>query len=282
MFWNKNKIPDLKLEADEDRDIDYFTMEDEKESQEEKEETIKEELHSEESTNLEQEEIKEAAFEESDDSIEDEENNDEEETQKKTLVTRIIDIYNEKNITIINKILNILIITIVIISALIITDVVLVSRSGKGPYFALNTKTHKDGGTKEYYGLGYKVIKYNEEEGRKDTIIGNWSLNYDTTPLKITILDLALEFNNDIKSSLDAYMNKYLKVSGKISKIEEDKITLIYKDDEQKYTTKLTCNILNGSQKYKKNDSVTIVGTLYNYHKDNTLKLDMKNCYLKK
>ena len=40
----------------------------------------------------------------------------------------------------------------------------------------IRTSIYKDGGTKEYYGLGYKVIKYNQIEGRRDTQIGLWNL----------------------------------------------------------------------------------------------------------
>ena len=39
--------------------------------------------------------------------------------------------------------------------------------------------TYNDGGTKIYYGLGYKVIKYHQTQGRRDMEIGNWSLKYN-------------------------------------------------------------------------------------------------------
>lgn len=40
----------------------------------------------------------------------------------------------------------------------------------KRPIFAVKTGILKDGGTTFYNGLGYKVIKYNELEGRKDVV----------------------------------------------------------------------------------------------------------------
>ena len=45
--------------------------------------------------------------------------------------------------------------------------------------FIIKTHTYNDGGTKEYYGLGYKVIKYNQVQGRRDKVIGSWKLKYN-------------------------------------------------------------------------------------------------------
>ena len=250
MFWNKDKIPNLKLEEE---DQDLFKID-----EEEIEEAVLEEISQEKSKLEEVEEI---------------------ELEKKE---QLPGLHTENNIKKMNKILNLAMIIVIIFSTLIITDVILVSRIGKGPYFALKTKTYNDGGTKVYYGLGYKVIKYDQKDGRKDIVLGNWQLKYDTTPIKTTILDLALDFNNNLEEALSIYMNHYLKVSGKIEKIEKDQITLIYKDEEKKYMTRLICNILNNSSKYHENDSIELLGTLYNYTKENHLKLYMKNCYIKK
>ena len=216
MFWNKDKIPNLKLEEE---DQDLFKID-----EEEIEEAVLEEISQEKSKLEEVEEI---------------------ELEKKE---QLPGLHTENNIKKMNKILNLAMIIVIIFSTLIITDVILVSRIGKGPYFALKTKTYNDGGTKVYYGLGYK----------------------------------ALDFNNNLEEALSIYMNHYLKVSGKIEKIEKDQITLIYKDEEKKYMTRLICNILNNSSKYHENDSIELVGTLYNYTKENHLKLYMKNCYIKK
>ncbi len=51
------------------------------------------------------------------------------------------------------------------------------------PVFAVKVYTLKDGGTKEYYGLGYKIIKYNKmgENGdieKDDWEIGSFLLEY--------------------------------------------------------------------------------------------------------
>lgn len=52
------------------------------------------------------------------------------------------------------------------------------SQKDQAPIFALNTVTYKDGGTKVYVGLGYKVIRYHVIEGRKDTDFGCWFITY--------------------------------------------------------------------------------------------------------
>jgi hypothetical protein len=38
------------------------------------------------------------------------------------------------------------------------------------PIFALRTQLYKDGGTSVYLGLGYKIIDYNQADGRKDVV----------------------------------------------------------------------------------------------------------------
>ncbi|MBQ7295128.1 MAG: hypothetical protein IJW86_02920 [Clostridia bacterium] len=59
------------------------------------------------------------------------------------------------------------------------------ARGDERPGFAVKTATLKDGGTKIYYGLGYKVISYNQlpdpvsGENRDDTVFGSWLLKYE-------------------------------------------------------------------------------------------------------
>lgn len=47
------------------------------------------------------------------------------------------------------------------------------------PIFCINVATYRDGGTKEYYGLGYKVIDFHTLEGFDDIKIGTWLMNYN-------------------------------------------------------------------------------------------------------
>ena len=45
--------------------------------------------------------------------------------------------------------------------------------------FSMSLGQYLDGGTKEYYGLGYKIIDYNIIDGYKGFKIGTWFLEYD-------------------------------------------------------------------------------------------------------
>lgn len=66
-----------------------------------------------------------------------------------------------------------------------ITDFCL-SKANKPPIFAFPTIRYKDGGSIEYYGLGYKVIKYvklNADEGPEviEFDFGTWFLKFSPT-----------------------------------------------------------------------------------------------------
>lgn len=53
------------------------------------------------------------------------------------------------------------------------------AKNGKGPIFCIRYSILKDGGTKKYIGLGYKVIKYNKLNGYNKVHIGTLFLKYD-------------------------------------------------------------------------------------------------------
>lgn len=57
------------------------------------------------------------------------------------------------------------------------------AKSNKVPVFSVSVATVKDGGSTEYYGLGYKVISYvdyTEEKGFEvtHTDIGSWFMKF--------------------------------------------------------------------------------------------------------
>lgn len=66
------------------------------------------------------------------------------------------------------------------------------AKKQKKPIFCINIRTYRDGGTKEYLGLGYKVIDFHTLEGFDDIKIGTWFINYN-------------EFNEEMK----LYEKKY-------------------------------------------------------------------------
>ena len=47
------------------------------------------------------------------------------------------------------------------------------------PIFCIKIGAYSDGGTKEYLGLGYKIIDYNKLDGYDGYKIGTWFMFYD-------------------------------------------------------------------------------------------------------
>lgn len=246
MFWNKNKIPELKLEdIDDEKDLFRPDLEE----------------------YLDEEEVSDVSYV----SVESDEENVIEESYKE----------QKNSLKIVNKVINVILVFVLVLGSAIFIDTLSVSKFNVGPFFALKTKTYNDGGTKEYMGLFYKVIKYAETKGRVDTVIGSWKLGYSVESKDANVLDLALDFNNDFNHSIHTYMNKYLKVDGVISDIQDSIVILKYEDEDNKYSTTIKCNLLEGATKHKKGESVEIVGTLYDYSNKNDTILYMKNCYIK-
>ena len=192
-----------------------------------------------------------------------------------------------KNIA--KTIINIVFIIIIIIMVMVTVDVVGVSRYNKGPFFAIKTKTYNDGGTKEYYGIGYKVIKYNQQQGRKDIEIGSWNLKYNIEPINISSLDLAIEFRNDYKKAYKRDGKKFIITDGTIKQIVNNKKIIVkYSDPDKKYSLEIICNMANNkmTNKLKKGDKVELIGTISNFspkQNDNKVnKLYVDNVYAQK
>ncbi len=168
------------------------------------------------------------------------------------------------------KIFNIFFVFAMIAMIIIAIDVISIARYNKGPFFAIPTKTYKDGGTKEYYGLGYKVIKYNQIEGRRDTQIGLWSLKYDIIPAEVQDVDLAIEFQNDPQKTSEKYYKQYIRIDSKIKTIdkEENKLILEYTDPDGKYTLQINCPMagnLEALNEYEEQQKLKVKGTVYKF-----------------
>lgn len=68
---------------------------------------------------------------------------------------------------------------IIIISFLIIIGIdYTMIKGNKKPIFSKSTGGYDDGGTVEYKGFGYKIIKYNKINGSKKIAVGPWFLKY--------------------------------------------------------------------------------------------------------
>lgn len=167
-------------------------------------------------------------------------------------------------------IINIFFIVILIIIAMISIDIVRVAKYDKRPLFAINTKTYKDGGTKEYIGLGYKVIDYYQLQGRRDIEIGTWNLKYNNNPVTIQDIDLAIELNNDEEKTYTSYYKKFVRVITTLKSVDKKnkKLVLGYTDEDGKYSVDIVCNLVDEQMnidKFEKDKQITIIGTFKNY-----------------
>ena len=187
----------------------------------------------------------------------------------------------------VNKILNIILVIIIAIILLVITDVILVSKFNIGPFFAIPVKTYDDGGTKEYYGLGYKVIKYNQLQGRRDMEIGSYKLKYNVEPIEISALDLSIEFNENETKTLNKYNKKFMRIDGILKEYntKDNKITIGYIDEDGKYSIDIICNMatdkkeLKGLELFK---DTTIIGTFKDYQvidNEEPIKIYIDGCF---
>ena len=183
---------------------------------------------------------------------------------------------------------NIIFALIIILIITTTIDIISVSKYGQGPYFAINTATYKDGGTKIYHGIGYKVIKYNQLQGRRDTEIGTWSLKYNIEPITVSDIDMAIEFNNDEIKTYDNYYKKFVRINSTLKKINNKKktITIGYEDEGGKYTMDIVCKMANKNtdlrKDYEVGKEITILGTIDGFSAKSSIKpvtLKVSNCF---
>ncbi|HIR59045.1 MAG TPA: hypothetical protein IAB38_03250 [Candidatus Onthousia excrementipullorum] len=165
----------------------------------------------------------------------------------------------------IKKISTIIMIVIIVIGVLVTTDILLVSKAHVGPFLAIRTKVYDDGGTKEYYGLGYKVIKYNQVVGRRDTVIGSWGIKYNTNPETFTIRELAYSIINDNNN----HVGEFIRLTGTISSKnnKNNTVTLKFTDDiDGKYDLTVKAELLSENIKDLNKDApISLIGVIKSY-----------------
>ena len=220
--------------------------------------------------------------------LEDEEEVEEKPKKKKKSTRRKSKKQLEAKNAFIRKIINAVFGIIVVLLIMTAVDVIAVARYDSGPFFAINFKTYKDGGTKVYYGLGSKVINYNVTEGRKGKVVGSWFMPYSTVSTKIDVLDLALEFERDKNAVSNKFYNQYLAVVGEISKIDEEKklVEIEYIDADGKYSLLVKGNLTDEviMSTYNAGEKVHLLGTAKVFKaktetEPNTIELE--GCFIK-
>ena len=166
------------------------------------------------------------------------------------------------------KVLNFFLILVMAGAFLVVFDVVMVTKFNVGPIFAIKVKTYNDGGTKEYAGIFYKVIKYKQTNGRRDMVLGSYKLSYSGEVYKKSVLDLAILYRDDF-TNFSLLEGKYVVVTGKVLRVSKEKqvVKLIYEDSDNKYQTIVTFK-MDKDANYdglKKGNIVKIAGVLDDY-----------------
>jgi len=187
----------------------------------------------------------------------------------------------------VKMIINTIFLIILILIVMVVVDIVSVSKYEKGPYFAIKTSTLNDGGTKIYHGIGYKVIKYNQIQGRRDIEIGTWSLKYDIEPITINDVDLAIKFNNNEAKTYSDLYKKFVRVNSTLKEVNKkaNSITIGYEDEDGKYTMDIVCRMANQDGKiydFEEGKEITIIGTVYKLNSKTSSSpttLKIKNCF---
>ena len=166
------------------------------------------------------------------------------------------------------KVLNFFLILVMAGAFLVVFDVVMVTKFNVGPIFAIKVKTYNDGGTKEYAGIFYKVIKYKQTNGRRDMVLGSYKLSYSGEVYKKSVLDLAILYRDDF-TNFSLLEGKYVVFTGKVLRASKEKqvVKLIYEDSDNKYQTIVTFK-MDKDANYdglKKGNIVKIAGVLDDY-----------------
>lgn len=166
------------------------------------------------------------------------------------------------------KVLNFFLILVMAGAFLVVFDVVMVTKFNVGPIFAIKVKTYNDGGTKEYAGIFYKVIKYKQTNGRRDMVLGSYKLSYAGEVYKKSVLDLAILYRDDF-TNFSLLEGKYVVVTGKVLRVSKEKqvVKLIYEDSDNKYQTIVTFKMDKDANydELKKGNIVKISGVLDDY-----------------
>ena len=169
---------------------------------------------------------------------------------------------------IILKVLNFFLILVMVGAFLVVFDVVMVTKFNVGPIFAIKVKTYNDGGTREYAGIFYKLIKYKQTNGRRDMVLGSYKLSYSGEVYKKSVLDLAILYRDDF-TNFSLLEGKYVVVTGKVLSVSKEKqvVKLIYEDSDNKYQTIVTFKMDKDANygELKKGNTVKIAGVLDDY-----------------
>lgn len=154
----------------------------------------------------------------------------------------------------------------------------------KRPIFAVRTAIYKDGGSKEYMGLGYKVIIFNTLCGYKEVKFGSWQMNINDFNQETTDYCLKNEHKLDGEAnSLDTVKDK-VRLEVKEGTLKKTKATFILKNDSDVNITygneyKIEKKIDDNWQELEGKLAFNLPAYNLKYMDSVELKLDWKNGY---
>ncbi len=154
----------------------------------------------------------------------------------------------------------------------------------KRPIFAVRTAIYKDGGSKEYMGLGYKVIVFNTLCGYKEVKFGSWQMNINDFNQEVTDYCSKNEHKLDGEAnSLDTVKDK-VRLEVKEGTLKKTKATFILKNDSDVNITygneyKIEKKIDDNWQELEGKLAFNLPAYNLKYMDSVELKLDWKNGY---
>ena len=156
-----------------------------------------------------------------------------------------------------NKIIIIASIVIVLIILGIIFCNIDVARlkENKKPIFSINTEIMRDGGTKAYLGIGYKIIDFNTQSGFDEIKVGLWGMRYENYIDEIKAYEAELKQKEEEKNSQtnnNIFYAKLLKV------VEDYVIVEPFSNEEIKNSYKQISISIDNSSIYKEGENVRI------------------------
>ncbi len=189
----------------------------------------------------------------------------------------------------VRKIINIAFTVILVALAVVLIDFICIFEFHIGPFFAVRTNVYNDGGTKVYYGIGYKVIKYHQTNGKQGTKVGFWTMPYSTAVTPVELLDLAIAYRNDPVKTYKKYYDQYLELTGNVQLVDNQKktITVRYTDPDGKYTLDVVANLYDQDidlSVYGVGTEVTFVGSVSGFQdKTDTMpnQILMRDCFIR-
>ena len=287
----KSSVEEMNLSNKEKEILDSYNDELQEFEMENKEQVLLTDLYNKEETTEEEEVIEEYEMVEEEpveeETIE-EEQPKKKEKKKKEKKVKEKKIREKKPKNPINRKMNIIFAIITILIIMVASDIILVTKYEIGPFFAIPLHKYDDGGTTEYYGLGYKVIKYHQVQGRRDKELGTWALKYNIEPVYADAVDLAIEFNNDETKSYKKYYKKFMRVTGTLVNVskKQNSITISYFDEDgSKYDLDIVCDMETEKEMLNSLSTdleVSAIGTMTNYSyktKKTPATIYLSNCF---